>query len=688
MTDLLTILIWKQFWQITLLIPVVVLLVRHLLRKSPYLSYGLLLLVLVKTVFPPVWDAPTGFLWEMMPFSQWGKTTEMITVSPFAETPAVESTVPELPTPTFDVITDERPNVTGGQASPAHTLQQEFSSALSMTHFLLMGIWSAGGLVVLSFVYGKQVQLLRFHRDMQLPPNDDLLECMEIVSEELGLRRVPKVLVTRHPTVPFASGYFDQVVVLPVHLIEQTDRDEVRMVIAHEMTHLRRGDTLVGMLQLAAQGVWWFHPFVYWLNFEVRRLREECCDSEVVLRLKCPPAQYANCLINMLEWHRSLRPAVELVGLSPLEVTVQRMESIMRAPASSRRRVDVARDLTLLLLGALLVLPAEASWLTKSETLAEEKRPGITVEELNGSKEIVITSQEIDRTPESALQSAPPELPAESAESAVLSGELIPRGMSTVELPDYSWVPGDQHRYTVTLIAKHPLEERIHAARPTFQVAAVAAGIPAFSLQNAEFTKEVTPREGVEIPSLPQLEVDPFSVPDFPFPGDANGFLRPDFRTAGSTRSVVGTNVAGASPMGELPYLLGRLQDWVFPAISSAGGLWEEEFTREVVLLKGQPQSLSFISSPSQEHLHARIRIRSEVTKVAASDVQFSRSWKLLTRELVDGQPRREVALDGHVFIDTEGKIPVRSQYAGKLIERELNHEYRIPLTLEIKRFD
>ena len=46
----------SQLWQVTLLIPVAILLVRWLGRGRSHLAYGLLVVVLLKCIMPPLWS--------------------------------------------------------------------------------------------------------------------------------------------------------------------------------------------------------------------------------------------------------------------------------------------------------------------------------------------------------------------------------------------------------------------------------------------------------------------------------------------------------------------------------------------------------------------------------------------------------------------------------------------------------
>ena len=50
----------SQLWQVTLLIPVLILVIRLTCRKRSHLAYGLLLVALIKCITPPVFTSPVG----------------------------------------------------------------------------------------------------------------------------------------------------------------------------------------------------------------------------------------------------------------------------------------------------------------------------------------------------------------------------------------------------------------------------------------------------------------------------------------------------------------------------------------------------------------------------------------------------------------------------------------------------
>ena len=144
-------------------------------------------------------------------------------------------------------------------------------------------------------------------------------------------------------------------IVLPEALAAHRSTDELEPLLAHELIHVRRGDAIVGSLQVAVQGLWWFHPLIWWANRRIAFERERCCDLEVVASLPIEPARYARSLLNVLELKRQLRWLAALRGARPFEITQRRLENIMLRGDRFRSRMRLGHWLTLFVLTLLLV---------------------------------------------------------------------------------------------------------------------------------------------------------------------------------------------------------------------------------------------------------------------------------------------------------------------------------------------
>jgi hypothetical protein len=124
----------------------------------------------------------------------------------------------------------------------------------------------------------------------------------EQVRQNLGIRRPVRLLQNR--SVPFLGtwGIVAPRVLLPRDAESWPD-DRVRMVLAHELSHIQRHDWVVQILADAARAIYWFNPIFWLASSRIRRESEHACDDAVV-RLGAAGPQYA---AELLEMTRALR---------------------------------------------------------------------------------------------------------------------------------------------------------------------------------------------------------------------------------------------------------------------------------------------------------------------------------------------------------------------------------------------
>jgi len=100
-----------------------------------------------------------------------------------------------------------------------------------------------------------------------------------------------------HPSGPAVLWAPRASILLPDDFLEHFDTDERRLVLRHELGHLRRGDPLWSLLAELAAAVLWFHPLA-WLALPCFRLDQElACDERVLHASPQDEARYARTLL-------------------------------------------------------------------------------------------------------------------------------------------------------------------------------------------------------------------------------------------------------------------------------------------------------------------------------------------------------------------------------------------------------
>lgn len=114
--------------------------------------------------------------------------------------------------------------------------------------------------------------------------------------EELG-RSAPNLLESNSVRVPMTVGWMRPQILLPADWSSWDDA-KLGAVLAHELSHVRRGDWLITVLASLNKCVFWFHPLAWWLERQLVSLAEQASDDCSILATG-DRAQYARALLEV-----------------------------------------------------------------------------------------------------------------------------------------------------------------------------------------------------------------------------------------------------------------------------------------------------------------------------------------------------------------------------------------------------
>ncbi len=152
-------------------------------------------------------------------------------------------------------------------------------------------------------------------------------ECALLIqaAHDLGLQRLPRLLIGPSDSVPMVWGVLKPRLLLPSGF-ETWSPEKQRGVLLHELAHLKRGDPLALWAAQWVKALHWFNPLV-WLTFrQLRADQERACD-DAVLRHGVRASDYAQSLLD-LSRHNRLAPGLSLCALTitrcaPVEARVK-----------------------------------------------------------------------------------------------------------------------------------------------------------------------------------------------------------------------------------------------------------------------------------------------------------------------------------------------------------------------------
>jgi beta-lactamase regulating signal transducer with metallopeptidase domain len=240
----------------------------------------------------------------------------------------------------------------------------------------IVACWLLGVCVMLArttTVFVRSQRWLTGSGGIQGPNLSKLEELVAQLSERLRLRRVARLVVCDQVGVPAVLGVWWPVILIPPAMVTGISIEQWRIVLAHELAHVRRYDNLVNLVQMLIESVLFFNPAVWWISRQIRAEREASCDA-LAVEIAGQPVSVARTLIDVADSLRkgpSVAASAAMTALAEPRDTgslTDRVRRLLRPNAAPRPRLTGVG-----LLLALLVVVAAGAALQQGTDLAVRK---------------------------------------------------------------------------------------------------------------------------------------------------------------------------------------------------------------------------------------------------------------------------------------------------------------------------
>jgi beta-lactamase regulating signal transducer with metallopeptidase domain len=168
-------------------------------------------------------------------------------------------------------------------------------------------------------------------------------ESLVHVSERLTVRRTVLLLQSDRPALLVTWGLVSPRVLLPSGASAWSD-ERIRIVLAHELAHVARGDWLVQIAAEVVRCVYWFNPLLWIACTRLRQESEYACD-DAVMNVGIEGGSYATHLLELArtfgKHRRTWLPVPAMAGRpSTLERRISAMlnSRLNRAPLTRSSR--------------------------------------------------------------------------------------------------------------------------------------------------------------------------------------------------------------------------------------------------------------------------------------------------------------------------------------------------------------
>jgi beta-lactamase regulating signal transducer with metallopeptidase domain len=188
------------------------------------------------------------------------------------------------------------------------------------------------------------------------PASADWQRTLARTAAALKLQRAIRLLESAAVEVPTVIGWMRPVVLLPIASLSGLTPEQIEMILAHELAHIRRHDFIVNLLQAVVETLLFYHPAVWWISRRIRVEREHCCD-DVAVAMFGDPLQYARALTRFEELRLDPAHAVLASNGGSLLARIRRLVGARGESANWSSQFAAGAGL-LAVLGVLILVPS------------------------------------------------------------------------------------------------------------------------------------------------------------------------------------------------------------------------------------------------------------------------------------------------------------------------------------------
>ncbi|WP_185153668.1 M56 family metallopeptidase [Fulvivirga lutimaris] len=154
-----------------------------------------------------------------------------------------------------------------------------FTSWLAQNMNIILSVWSTGVLFMVVRLLGGWYLLTRIKKNALSCSNELWLNKLKLLKSRLNMTANVILKVSNRVDVPMVFGTIKPIIIIPTSLLTGLSDDQLEIILAHELAHVKRYDFIVNVLQHLVEVVFFFNPFVWLISNLIRTERENACDD-------------------------------------------------------------------------------------------------------------------------------------------------------------------------------------------------------------------------------------------------------------------------------------------------------------------------------------------------------------------------------------------------------------------------
>ena len=162
------------------------------------------------------------------------------------------------------------------------TLLQQVDAFVTQYAKYIAGLYMIGLILQAIKLTGGFVHIHHIRKQKNLQTDTSWTNKAQQICRDLKIIKAVSLYFSEHVSIPLTIGYLKPIIIFPLGLINNLDSNQVEAILMHELSHIKRHDYLLNILQCVMETILCFNPFAWLISKTIRLEREHCCDDMVI----------------------------------------------------------------------------------------------------------------------------------------------------------------------------------------------------------------------------------------------------------------------------------------------------------------------------------------------------------------------------------------------------------------------
>ncbi len=196
---------------------------------------------------------------------------------------------------------------------------------------LIVTLWLMGATVFFLRLLGGLIYIQHLRNHCVKIMDNVWLDTLKNLSRKLPGDKFIALAESKLVKVPLVIGHLKPLILFPIGMINQLSPQEVEAILAHELAHISRNDYLINIIQSIIETLFYYHPAIWWLSWQIQTEREHCCD-DIAIKLNGNSLSYAKALVRLQELANAPTPSFAMPFAGRKNQLLGRIQRVLNHP--------------------------------------------------------------------------------------------------------------------------------------------------------------------------------------------------------------------------------------------------------------------------------------------------------------------------------------------------------------------